>query len=143
MDVARKFILPSLLAAAVAFQATDLSRAVYVRFGLAPDCPIVGQNQRCKFASSHSGQGSVERKNIEPLSHYPARPAPAPRDKAKECPTCKMLAATRTFAFTTPATTRFTLPPKRLETVGYPILQHSDTANQTHARAPPKGELVL
>lgn len=140
MNATRRTILPSLLVTAVAFQTTDLSRIVYTKLSLAPNCPIVGHNRHCRVVSSYHGEGLIEHKETKPTRH-PARPAPAPR--GKECPTCKMLGLSHTFAFAKSAATQFILTPTRLEPVDHRTLEHFDTANQAHARAPPKAEWVL
>lgn len=80
------------LAFLVFFQATELSRLVYTQFGLAPDCPIVGQTSQ----SNHCELVCHSSETDNPQSNDASQDKPRSPDGQTQCRTCEMFATIHT-----------------------------------------------
>ena len=126
-----------LLAAAFAFQVSDLSRLVYVRFNLAPTCPVVGEAAQKRTSCCPEPQRTHTVVEDDGACHTDDPQAPSQPVSPDDCSTCRMLAVAHQIG-------EIPVPEAALfdNLSGYePILQTSlpralsDKSNQ--ARAPP------
>lgn len=133
--------IPIVLAAALAFQTSDVVRVVYTQLELFPDCPIVGTQ-----AYSASGEGAVPTHGCcpqtppTPVANQSDEGAPqqSPTGPQDECETCSMLAMMRAYVSAQVAELpgiEFAVHGPRLHR---PVLRYCVNAfGPFHGRAPP------
>lgn len=142
-------IILLLIVAAFAFQASDLTRAVYARFDLSMHCPIVGQrvwggSDRNAVDTTACAEQPAVLDGCCPSQPPPNQKQPTPDSEDGSCHTCKLLAATSTFvSLSSPSIHAAALLALRSDQVSFLGVPVSDANPSVHGRAPPGGVTFL
>ncbi len=154
VPVRKTFLISVLAASAIAFQACDLARMVYAKFGLSLSCPVVGQAVWGDCAPSAVDPSALSGADSQAPStgHHccsstkpPANQQPSPDHENRSCQTCTMLAVASTFAsLPVPTVDVGVLLPMPSEQMAFFMVVQKMNANTSiQGRAPPNPISVL